>query len=71
MAAELGRLATAIGGEHADAAQHEQALIIAESELTLLRVRAVRTNIFEQVLLATGAMPRAKRAAAMKLPHCT
>src|SRR6478735_3100749 len=53
MAAELDRLATAVGGEHADAAAREQALIIAESELTLLRVRAVRTNIFEQVLLAT------------------
>ena len=53
--AELDRLATAIGGEHADAAAREQALIIAESELTLLRVRAVRTNIFEQVLLATDA----------------
>jgi hypothetical protein len=54
-AAEVDRLATAIGGENADAAQREQALIIAESELTLLRVRAVRTRIFEQMLLATGA----------------
>src|SRR5262245_53399162 len=34
IAAEVDRLATAIGGEHADAAQREQALIIAESELT-------------------------------------
>jgi hypothetical protein len=32
IAAEVDRLATAIGGEHADAAQREQALIIAESE---------------------------------------
>jgi hypothetical protein len=55
IAAEVDRLATAIGGENADAAQGEQALIIAESELTLLRVRAVRTSIFEQMLLATGA----------------
>jgi hypothetical protein len=47
--AEVDRLATAIGGENADAAQREQALIIAESELTLLRVRAVRTRIFEQM----------------------
>ena len=55
IAAELDRLATAIGSENADAAQREQALIIAESELTLLRVRAVRTSIFEQMLVARGA----------------
>src|SRR5262249_35903780 len=53
IAAELDCLATAIGCEDADAGQREQALIIAESELTLLRVRAVRTNIFEQMLVAT------------------
>jgi hypothetical protein len=47
-------LATAIGSENADAVQREQALIIAESELTLLRVRAVRTNILEQ-MRATAA----------------
>src|SRR5262245_29782723 len=55
IAAEVDRLATAIGGENADAAQREQARIIAESERTLLRVRAVRTSIFEQMLVATGA----------------
>jgi hypothetical protein len=55
IAPEVDRLATAFAGEHADAAQREQALIIAESELTLLRVRAVRTSIFEQMLVATGA----------------
>src|SRR5262249_2590390 len=55
IAAEVDRLATAIAGENADAVQCEQALIIAESELTLLRVRAVRTSIFEQMLVATGA----------------
>ena len=55
IAAEVDRLATAIGGENADAAQGEQALIIAESELTLLRVRALRTRIFEQMSLGTGA----------------
>lgn len=52
---ELDRVATAIGGEYADPAQRERALIIAETELTLLRVRAMRTNIFEQMLLAAGA----------------
>jgi hypothetical protein len=55
IATEVDRLATAIAGEHADAAQREQALIIAESELTLLRVRAARTSIFQQMLLATAA----------------
>jgi hypothetical protein len=55
IAAEVDRLATAIGSENADAVQRERALIIAESELTLLRVRAVRTSIFEQMLVATGA----------------
>jgi len=50
IAGELDRLTTAITGENADAAQREQALIIAESELALLRVRAVRTNILEQML---------------------
>src|SRR6516165_2777813 len=55
IAAEVDRLATAIGGENAAAAQREQALVVAESELTLLRVRAVKTSIFEQMLLATGA----------------
>src|SRR5262249_1047740 len=53
--AEVECLATAIRGENADAAQREQALIIAESELTLLRVRALRTSIFEQMLLVTAA----------------
>jgi hypothetical protein len=61
IAAEVDRLATAIGGENADAAQGEQALIIAESELTLLRVRAARTSIFQQMLLATGAADQASK----------
>src|SRR5215510_5114335 len=55
IAGEVDRLATAIGGENADAAQREQALIIAESELILLRVRALRASIFEQMLLVTAA----------------
>jgi hypothetical protein len=64
IAAEVDRLATAIGGEHADAAQREQALIIAESELSLLRVRGVRTNILEQ-MLATEGSSRGDRVNAM------
>ena len=50
LADELDRLANALGDEHADAAQREQALIIAESELALLRVRAARTTLFERML---------------------
>ena len=61
IAAEVDRLATAIAGENADAVQREQALIIAESELSLLRVRAVRTNILEQ-MLATEGSSRGDRA---------
>jgi hypothetical protein len=64
IAAEADRLATAIAGESADAAQREQALIIAESELTLLRVRAVRTNILEQ-MRATEGSSRGDRANAV------
>jgi hypothetical protein len=55
IAPELNRLATAIVGEHADPAAREQALMVAESELTLLRVRALRTKIFEQILPAPGS----------------
>jgi hypothetical protein len=55
IAAEVDRLATAIAGENVDAVQREQALIIAESELSLLRVRAVRTNILEQ--MANAVLP--------------
>ena len=58
IAAEVDRLATAIAGENADAVQREQALIIAESELSLLRVRAVRTNYWNRC-----GRPPPKRAA--------
>jgi hypothetical protein len=64
IAAEVDRLATAIAGENADAAQGEQALIIAESELSLPRVRAVRTNILEQ-MRATEGSSRGDRANAV------
>src|SRR6516165_9780726 len=55
VAADIDRLAIAIANEHCDPAQREQALIVAESELTLFRIRAVRTKIFEKLLAATGA----------------
>ena len=42
---QADRLATAIAGEHAGAAQREQALIIAESELTCCRAdQHIRTD---------------------------
>ena len=64
IAADVDRLATAIASEQGDPAQREQALIIAESELSLLRVRAVRTNILEQ-MLATEGSSRGDRANAV------
>src|SRR5262245_45423345 len=47
---EIDRLATAICGKDADPADREQALIIAESELVLLRVRAARVHVIEQMV---------------------
>ena len=64
IAVDVDRLATAIASEQGDPAQREQALIIAESELSLLRVRAVRTNILEQ-MLATKGSSRGDRANAV------
>jgi hypothetical protein len=52
--AQIKRLAKVLTREAPDAAQREQAFVIAESEITLLRVRAARTKIFEQVLSGTG-----------------
>jgi hypothetical protein len=64
IAADVDRLATAIASEQGDPALREQALIIAESELSLLRVRAVRTKILEQ-MLATEGSSRGDRANAV------
>ena len=47
--AETDRLAQAICGSDAGPAQREQAQIIAECELLLLRVRAARVKIFEEI----------------------
>src|SRR5262249_24715626 len=49
--AETNRLAQAICGSDTDPAQREQAQIIAECELLLLRVRAARVKIFEEISL--------------------
>src|SRR5262249_40318030 len=60
--AETNRLAQAICGSEADPAQREQAQIIAECELQLLRVRAARVRIFEEISLkvpdATSCLER-------------
>jgi hypothetical protein len=47
--AETDRLAQAICGSDTGPAQREQAQIIAECELLLLRVRATRVKIFEEI----------------------
>jgi hypothetical protein len=46
---ETDRLAQAICGSDTSPAQREQAQIIAECELLLLRVRAARVKIFEEI----------------------
>jgi hypothetical protein len=47
---EVDRLATAICGKDAYPADREQALIIAESELILLWVRAARVDVIEKIM---------------------
>jgi hypothetical protein len=63
--AETDRLAQAICGSDASPAQREQAQIIAECELLLLRVRAARVGIFEDISLkvpdATSCLQRLMR----------
>jgi hypothetical protein len=50
ISAEVDRLATAICGADVDPVDREQALIIAESELVLLRIRAARVHVIEQMV---------------------
>ena len=63
--AETNRLAQAICGSETGPAQREQAQIIAECELLLLRVRAARVGIFEDISLkvpdATSCLERLMR----------
>jgi hypothetical protein len=54
LSAEADRLATAICGKDADQAEREQALIIAESELILMQVRAARVDVIEQMAAITA-----------------
>jgi hypothetical protein len=56
---EVDRLATAICGKDADPVDREQAVIIAESELLLLRVRAARVDVIEQMLPISTGIPSA------------
>jgi hypothetical protein len=64
--AEVDRLATAICGKDAHPADREQALTIAESELILMRVRAARVDVIEQMLPIAGTQePEGTRSA----PH--
>ena len=63
--AETNRLAQAICGSAAGPAKREQAQIIAECELLLLRVRAARVRAFEDISLkvsdATACLERLMR----------
>src|SRR5262245_39910290 len=47
--AEVDKVATAICGKDADPEKREQALIIAESEAVLSRIRAARVDLIEQM----------------------
>jgi len=62
---ETDRLARAICGSHPGPAQREQAQIIAECELLLLRARAARVRILEVISLkgpnATSCLERLMR----------
>jgi hypothetical protein len=55
MPAETTRLARAICGSDAGPAQREQAEIIAQCELLLLRVRAARVEIFEKIFIESAS----------------
>jgi hypothetical protein len=55
--AAIDQLATVICGKGADPAKREQALIIAESEALLSRIRAARVDLIEQM---SPILPRQK-----------
>jgi hypothetical protein len=63
-AAEVDEFAAAICGKDADPEEREQALIIAECDVTLRRVRAARVEVIEQMgLLLTTQGPDAPTGA--------
>jgi len=51
VATELDRVAASICGPQVERLEREQALIVAEAQVTLKRVRRARTRIMEQMLL--------------------
>jgi hypothetical protein len=66
VAAEVERIAAAIFGEHADRLEREQALIVAEAQVTLKRVRRARAQIMEQMSLVPPTQhPDARDSASM------
>src|SRR5262245_29615621 len=70
MSVETDRLAQAICSSHTGPAQREQAQIIAECELQLLRVRAARLRILEDISLkgpdATSCLERDRKSTRLK-----
>jgi hypothetical protein len=56
VATEVDRVAAAIcGGPHADCLERERALIVAEAQILLKRIRRERTQIMDQMLAAAAA----------------
>ena len=56
VATEVDRVAAAIcGGLHADGLEREQAVIVAEAQILLKRIRRARTQIMDQMLAAAAA----------------
>jgi hypothetical protein len=59
--AEVERIALALSGPHADPLEREQALIVAEAQITLRQIRRTRTQIIEQLTQLLPAQPRRSR----------
>jgi hypothetical protein len=57
---QVDHLATAICGERADPAMREHALIIAESEQTLSKIRVLRSALLEQIAPERSFTPTAE-----------
>jgi hypothetical protein len=56
--AVANRVAAAICGPEADSSEREQALIVAEAQVTLKRVRRARTQIMDQMSLVPPTQDR-------------
>ena len=68
LSAELDRLATAICGKDAHPAHREQALIIAECQLIIVRVRKARLDLIEQIAAPRPPEPDATNSIDPFLP---